>query len=566
MVPANLLELVAEAAQRRAADPLYTFLADGETETASMSYAELDRRARAIAGHLQGRGVAGQPVLLVYPPGLDYIAAFFGCVYAGALAVPAYPPLNERQASRVESVAADCGARFVLSTTSVAAWTRRLRLAEGLDWVTTPEVPASAADEWRDPRVAPGDVAFIQYTSGSTAAPKGVALTHANLLHNLGLITREFDLREGSATVSWLPPYHDLGLIGQVLTPLHRGMRAYLMPPEAFLIRPIRWLAAISRSGAELAGGPNFAYDLCARKVSAAERDTLDLSNWRVAYDAAEPVRAETLERFASAFAPCGFQRRAFYPCYGMAEATLVVSCSDPRGLPVVRSFEKQALEAGRAVSAAGGESSRSLVGCGRSAPDQRIVIVDPATRRPCAPAEVGEIWVSGPSVAGRYWGQPEATEETFHARLADRDEGPFLRTGDLGFLIDGELFVTGRLKDLIIIRGRNHHPEDIEVTVGQSHPDLRPGCGTAFGVEHQGEERLVVIQEARAGRESLATEFVFDAIRDAVARDHGLVLHGIVLVPPGTVPKTSSGKVRRRASKEFFLQGRLDSVASWPA
>jgi acyl-CoA synthetase (AMP-forming)/AMP-acid ligase II len=552
MPPETLVALAAEAARRRAEQPLYTFMADGEAETASITCAELDRRARAIAAHLQARGARGERVLLLFPPGLDYIAAFFGCVYAGALAVPAYPPLNERQAARVHSMAADAAARFVLSLASVASWARTLGLGQDLEWVTTSDLPLAAAADWRDPGTRADDAAFIQYTSGSTAAPKGVVLTHASLLHNLGLIAERFGLREGSATVSWLPPYHDLGLIGQILVPLYRGMRAYLMPPEAFLIRPLRWLTAISRTRAELAGGPNFAYDVCARKVTEAERAALDLSHWRVAYNAAEPVRAETLDRFTRAFAGCGFDRSAFYPCYGLAEATLVVSFSDPAGPPVVRSF--------------GAESARPLVGCGRSAPDQRIAIVDPATRRPCAAGQVGEIWVSGPSVAAGYWGQPAATEETFRARLADSGEGPFLRTGDLGFLSEEELFVTGRLKDLIIIRGRNHHPEDIELTVAESHPDLRPGCGTAFGVEHDGEERLVVVQEARARNGALREEEIFGAIRDAVARDHGLAVHGIVLLAPGTVPKTSSGKVRRRASKEVFLQGRLEKVACWPA
>jgi acyl-CoA synthetase (AMP-forming)/AMP-acid ligase II len=388
-------------------------------------------------------------------------------------------------------------------------------------------------------------------------------LTHGNLLHNLESITGLFAIPEGARSVSWLPPYHDLGLIGQILLPLYRRMPTLLMPPESFLQRPLRWLEAITRFEATLSGGPNFAYDLCVRKIKEDDRRRLDLRSWRMAFNAAEPVRPETLARFSRAFAPCGFDATAFRPCYGMAEATLVVSFGTPQTAPVVRAFQPEALAQGRAVPVPDPDAAaRTLVGCGRSAPDQVIAIVDPDSRRRCAEGEVGEIWACGASVAAGYWRKPEASADAFEGRIADSDEGPFLRTGDLGFLDAGELFVLGRLKDLIVVYGRKHHAEDIEQTVGASHGALRPGCGAAFGIEHDGQERLIVAHEVRGDVGS--DREIFGAICGAVRDEHGLDVHAIVLLRPGAILKTSSGKVRRRASKAAFLQGTLNGLASW--
>jgi acyl-CoA synthetase (AMP-forming)/AMP-acid ligase II/acyl carrier protein len=358
--------------------------------------------------------------------------------------------------------------------------------------------------------------------------------------------------------VGWLPLYHDMGLIGNVLQPLYVGARAVLLSPLTFLQRPALWLAAVARYRATTSGGPNFAYDLCARKVGEEEKAGLDLSSWSVAFNGAEPVRAETVERFAAAFAPCGFRRAAFFPCYGLAEATLFVTGGAPGAGPVIRPVDAAALERHQVADAPPGAPGRALVGCGRAAAGQAVRIVDPESGAPCAPGRVGEVWVAGPSVAAGYWGRPEETARTFGARLAG--EGPFLRTGDLGFLADGELFVTGRRKDLIILRGRNHYPQDLERTAEASHPALRPGCGAAFGVDRDGEERLVILQEVE--RSAADPAGIADAVRRAVAGEHEVAVEEVVLVRSGTVLKTSSGKVRRAACRAAYLAGELAVVA----
>jgi amino acid adenylation domain-containing protein len=434
-----------------------------------------------------------------------------------------------------------------------------------LHWLTTDRLGEGLEEAWREPGVGGDALAFLQYTSGSTAAPKGVMLTHSNLLHNEELIRHAFRQSAESVIVGWLPLYHDMGLIGNVLQPLYLGARCVLMSPVSFLQQPLRWLRAVSNYRGTTSGGPNFAYDLCVRKIPEAQRAGLDLSSWSVAFNGAEPIRRETLESFAGAFAPHGFRREAFSPCYGLAEATLIVSGGSQSPAPVVRHVEAKALEAHRVVEAARGEDERALVGCGGALPDQRIAVVDWATLKECAPGAVGEIWVSGPSVAQGYWGHPEESERTFAARLADTGEGPFLRTGDLGFMHEGELFVTGRLKDLIIIRGRNHYPQDIELTAEQSHRALRPGCGAAFAVADGGEERLVVVQEVDH-RQGLDAAEVCEAINRAVAEEHEIQAHAVVLVRAGTIPKTSSGKIQRNACREAYLGGELREVGGWRA
>ncbi len=545
----------------------YTFLLDGESREVHLTYGELDRQARAIAAHLQALDAAGERALLIYPPGLQYAAAFFGCLYAGAAAVPVYPPRPNRPDARIRSILTDARARIVLTTSAILPAVERLLGGEaGIHCLATDGLDLDAADAWRQPALAGDSLAFLQYTSGSTSAPKGVMVSHGNLVHNERLIQRAFRLTAESVVVGWLPLYHDMGLIGNLLQPLWAGCPCVLMSPVDFLQRPRRWLAALSRYGGTVSGGPNFAYDLCARKVSGADLEGLDLSRWAVAFNGAEPVRAETLERFAAVFAPCGFRREALYPCYGLAEATLFVSGGAVGEPPVVRRFRAAELARHRVAAAAPRDESRLLVASGRPVPGpdgQKVVIVDPETSRRCAEEEVGEIWLRGPSVAGGYWGRPELTESAFRASTAE-GEGPFLRTGDLGFRHRGNLYVAGRLKDLIIIRGRNHYPQDIEVTVEKSHPALRPGCSAAFAVEAGGEERLVVVQEVR--REARHADFseVLDAIRRAVAEEHEVQLLAAVLIRTATLAKTSSGKVRRQACREAYLSGELAVVAAW--
>ncbi len=546
---------------------VYTYLVDGENDEITLTYKELDRRARAIAAVLQRRDSFGKRALLLYPPGLEYIAAFFGCLYAGAIAVPAYPPQRRRIMQRLESIVADAQIEFALTTTGLISKTESLLSSTGtLPRIATDEISDDLADAWQDPRVDANALVLLQYTSGSTSAPKGVMVSHNNLMHNERAIQIAFQQTDQSIVVGWLPFYHDMGLIGNILQPLYSGARCIMMSPLAFLQRPFRWLQAISKYKATTSGGPNFAYELCARKVTVEERATLDLSSWNTAFNGSEPVRAETLELFASTFAGCGFRRNAFRPCYGLAEATLLVSSHLDPTPPSVKTIRAVAVEQHRIdLAPAEDPDSFTFVSCGEPLLGQKIVIVYPETSRECLANEIGEIWISGPSVAQGYWSSAQETDDVFHAHLTDSGDGPFLRTGDLGFLLDGRLFVTGRLKDLIIIRGRNLYPTDIELTVERSHSALRQGCGAAFSVEIEGEERLVVVQEIDL-RQRAPIDLVIDNIRESVSEEFEVSVHAIVLIKPGSIPKTSSGKIQRRATRMKFLEGTLDVVSQYQA
>ncbi|HAA30148.1 MAG TPA: AMP-dependent synthetase [Cyanobacteria bacterium UBA8553] len=573
----TLVDLLRYRTQNQSNSTAYTFLPDGETETGRLTYLELDRQARAIACRLQNLGATGSRALLLYSPGLEFIAAFFGCLYAGVVAVPAYPPRRNQNMSRLQAIVADAEATVALTTTSL--WdTIHNRESDNpeltkLLWLTTDDIASDLAQAWQQPEVSSNTLAFLQYTSGSTGTPKGVMVSHGNLLHNLALIHKCFGDTPNSRGVSWLPPYHDMGLIGGVLQPLYVGAPTILMPAVAFMQKPLRWLQAISNSKATTSGGPNFAYELCINKVTPEQLANLDLSSWELAFTGAEPVRAHTLEQFAATFESCGFRREAFLPCYGMAETTLIVSGGLKTAPPIVRHVDGEALEQNRVVAAASErEGTRTIVGCGQSLLEQKVLIVDPESLTPCPDNQVGEIWVSGLSVAQGYWHRFEETKQTFHGYLADlgdreteRTLGPYLRTGDLGFLQDGELFITGRIKDMMIIRGQNHYPQDIELTVEKSHPALRPACGAAFTVEVKSEERLVVVQEVeRSYLRKLNVNEVVGNIRRAVAAEHALQVYAMVLVKTGSIPKTSSGKIQRYACRSGFLSGSLNVVQDW--
>ncbi|NRD46704.1 non-ribosomal peptide synthetase, partial [Corallococcus exiguus] len=576
-LPGVLLKLVQGPSAHA---PLYTFLGEADGEETVWSASDLDVRARRIASALRERGAQGERVLLLYPPGLDYIAGFFGCLYAGAVAVPAYPPdpmRLERTLPRLRAIIQDARASVVLTTSGILGLSdfvfEQAPDFRALHWMATDELPEGGERDWVAPEgLGAESLAFLQYTSGSTGTPKGVMLTHGNLLHNLSLIHGAFGARADSVGVIWLPPYHDMGLIGGILEPLYGGFPVTLMSPMAFLKRPMAWLEAVSRFGGTISGGPNFAFDLCVRKSTPEQRRALDLSRWEVAFCGAEPIRPETLERFVEAFGPSGFRREAFYPCYGLAEGTLIVSGGEQSAPPVSVTISGEGLERHRAEEVSAAQpGARTLVGCGQTLAEQRIAIVDPETLERRGPGEVGEVWVSGPSVAQGYWGREEATRETFQARIAREDGGPYLRTGDLGFLRpEGELYVTGRRKDLIILRGRNHYPQDLEATVEGAHPALRPGGGAVFSVEVGGEERAVVVQEIdvrRLGglREQLAAaDAAVGTIRQRLAESHEVQAHAVVLIEPGSLPKTSSGKVQRHACRAAFLAGTLQEVTAW--
>ncbi|MFP5287116.1 MAG: fatty acyl-AMP ligase, partial [Thermoanaerobaculia bacterium] len=546
---------------------IYTFLRDGEEESASLTLAELDMGARAVAAWLQGSEMRGERALLLFPPGLPFITAFFGCLYAGAIAVPAYPPSPSRTQPRLRAVARDARPRVVLTTSALLQRAEALavqapELAEAR-WLAVDGPEAVAAGAWRPPDLGSDAVAFLQYTSGSTSSPKGVVVTHGNLLHNQEMIRRAFGQDAESTIASWLPMYHDMGLIGGVLHPLYLGASCVLMSPLSFLQRPSRWLRMVSRYGATASGGPNFAYELCLHRIGPEERAELDLGSWRVAFNGAEPVRAETLERFAAAFAGCGFRRVSFSPCYGLAEATLFVAGGGQGTPPRLYDADAGELERGSlqpAMTAAVG-AARRLVSCGSAWLGQEAIVVDPESRRRCAPGRVGEIWVSGPSVAQGYWNRPEETARTFGARLADEPEaGPYLATGDLGCLLEGELYVTGRIKDLIILRGRNLYPQDLELTVESGSPELRPGGAAAFTVEVEGEERLVVVAEVQRGVRPDAAA-LGAAVRHRLSDEHGVDLLELVLLAPGHLPKTSSGKVMRHACRAAYLSGEIAAL-----
>jgi acyl-CoA synthetase (AMP-forming)/AMP-acid ligase II/acyl carrier protein len=550
--------------------PAYTFLADGDVERGTFTYAEVDRRARAVAATLQSLGLAGERALLLYPPGLDYVIAFFGCLYAGVIAVPAYPPRRNRSLERIRAIAADARAAAVLTTRPVASAVERMAdqvpILKGLRWLVSDEFAEEAAAAWREPALSREDLAFLQFTSGSTTTPRGVMLTHGNLLHNCLWVQRRFEHAPEGKGVIWLPPYHDMGLVGGLLQPLYVGLHCYLMSPVTFFSSPFAWLQAISRYRATTSGGPNFAFDLCIRRITPEQRTTLDLSCWQVAFCGAEPIRTETLERFSELFAPCGFRREAFYPCYGLAEATVMVSGGRKSTPFRSLSVRKAALETNQIVPCSSAEpASVALVGCGHTFDDQRIITVDPERKICCASGQVGEIWVGGPSVAKGYWDKPEESQQTFAARLADTGQGPYLRTGDLGFLHEGELYITGRIKDLIILCGRNLYPHDLERTAEQSHADLQPGCGAAFAVEEDGQERLVLAYEVMPRRHP-DVEAVAEAVRQAILEEHEAELHAFVLLKPGGSPRTSSGKIQRRACRRAFLANTLEAVGHWRA
>jgi acyl-CoA synthetase (AMP-forming)/AMP-acid ligase II len=538
----------------------YLYLKDGESESGALTYAQLHHAAMRLAARLGEHVQAGDRALLVYPTGLEFVTAFWACLYAGIVAVPsaASPDGSSRGLSRLAAIAQDAGASAVLTTSAfLESATESLHL------------PALATDHalndvGNEPLFMPpsaNDLAFLQYTSGSTGAPKGVMVTHANLVANEQMIFDACRHEDRVLFVGWLPLFHDMGLIGNMLHPVFAGGQAVLLSPIAFLRRPLRWLRAITTYRATVSGGPNFAYDLCVAALRGTQDDSLDLSSWRAAFSGAEPVRAATLRRFTDSFQYAGFNRRSWFPSYGLAEATLFVSGTHGRD-PLILTANSVSLEAGAAVSAPEGVQGREIVSCGPGVLDERIRIVDADRREPRALDTVGEVWVAGPHIAAGYWQRPEETARDFGAYLADGD-GPYLRTGDLGFVRDGELYIAGRSKDVIIVRGRNLFPHDIEATAEVADPRLRPGCSAAFSLD-DGQERVIVVQEV--ARQFIGHDLtgIAPAIVMAVSTEHGVGLDAVVLVKPGNVPKTSSGKVQRSLCRRQWLRDELSVVQIW--
>ena len=594
----TLVELLQHRCKTRPERIVYTFLADGETESGNLSYEELDRQARAIAVQLQHLRAGGSRAILVYPytAGLEFIAAFFGCLYAGVVAVTDNPPRSSQSLVELQERIESSGATAVLTTQSLLTQIKSQLASQKsgflenqkpgflekpgfskeclapklktLPWIPTDTIPITEAEEWIEPNLDGDTVAYMQYTSGSTGTPKGVMVTNSNILHNSAVIYRCFGHSQTTSGVMWLPMFHDMGLVGGVIQPIYCDRPTVLMSPVALIQRPWRWLEAISRYRATTSGGPNFAYDLLWRQATPEKLANLDLSCWEVAFSGAEPVRAETLERFAETFAPCGFRRSAFYPCYGLAEATLFVSGGWKDSAPQVKYLDAAALAENRVVEVSPEAGGRAMVSCGKSWLGSEVAIADPETLTPLPENQVGEILIAGPGVAKGYWRQLEETKRTFEVYLGEGEKwGPFLRSGDLGFLSDGELYITGRIKELMIFWGRNRYPQEIEQTVQKCHPGLRFGCGAAFSIEVEGEEKLVVAFEVeRSYLRKLNVEEIVGAIRQAVAEERTVDVWAIALLKTGSIPKTTSGKIRRGECRRQFLAGSLSVVGEWRA
>ncbi len=569
----TLVELLQYRAQEQPNDLAYQFLVDGKKEGASYTYSELDEWARAIAALLQQQEAKGERALLLYPQGIEVVAAFCGSLYAGVIAIPVPPPdagRMKRTLPRLREIIKDAAATIVLSNARIIDLIKDSGLDfpefESMRWIDTETVDLELAKDWKDPEVDKDVLAYLQYTSGSTSTPKGVMLSHYNLLHHSDYLQRGCGYSADGPTVTWMPYFHDYGLVEGLMQPLYNGAPCYIMAPLAFVKRPLRWLQAIQKYGATHSQAPNFAYELCLRRIKPAKREGLDLSSWVSAGNAAEPINPRVLREFAEAFSDYGFKWENFSPAYGLAEATLLVSSTPIGKEPVVLQLEASELEQGRIVPAAADSTYiREAVSCGPLVCETTVAIVNPDTLVRCTGDEVGEIWVRDPGVAHGYWQRPDATRETFEAQIADEGAERYLRTGDLGFMQDGELFITGRIKDLIIIRGTNHYPQDIEWTVQQTSPAMRPDYGACFSIIEDGEEQLVVVQEIeRQHQRDMDSDELISEIRQAISEAHELQTYAVALVKSGNVLKTSSGKIQRRKCKSSFLAGELEVLADW--
>jgi len=603
----TLLDLLAQRAKETPNQTAYLFLKDEETIIERLTYQDLADKALTIAAGLQQLGATGDRVLLLYPPGLEFIEALFGCFAAGMIAVPAYPPRPNQSLKRLQSIVKSSQAKLSLSSTKIQSNQDNKNYLGDLTEIDCRQLTQFNSQDWKPLKLTPDTLGILQYTSGSTGNPKGVMVSHGNLISNCEDLSRGWHQEPNSKLVSWLPTFHDLGLVYGILTPLWRGFPSYLLSPLSFLLKPITWLKIISRYQATHSAAPNFAYDLCVRKFKPKDGENLDLTSWRMTLNGAQPVKAETLASFSQTFALYGFKPQTFSPGYGLAEATLKVAAvrdkDDPLLLiiekkdfqknqvkvvkqstlslfnaenPLLNNYQNQEVFLKKAIPISQEKpinmllnkelKTQILVSCGQSEIDTEIQIINPETLMPSQANEIGEIWVRGLTVSQGYWNNPSASELTFQAYRSDTKEGPFLRTGDLGFLYQGQLFVTGRLKDLIIIEGRNHYPQDIESTVENTDLALRKEACAAFSVEIKGEERLVIVAEIERSYDRKIDEVALKKkIREAVALEHDIRGDKIALIRHNCLPKTSSGKIQRQLCRSLFLNGELELLTSEP-
>lgn len=572
--PTTILELLRYRSDNQPDKRAYTFLVDGKKEMPPISYSLLDQQAKAIAAYLQQYQAKGERALLLYPQGTEVVSAFCGCLYGGVISIPVPPPESgrlRRTLPRLRSIVQDAKATFALTTESILGLIEEVKDEfpefEEMKWIDTEKIDLDWAEKWQDPNIDKDQIAYLQYTSGSTATPKGVMLTHFNLMHHCGYLKEACGYDENSVSITWMPYFHDYGLVEGMMVPLYNGHPCYITSPFSFVKRPIQWLKNITKYKGTHSQAPNFAYDLCVRRFRPKkDAEGLDLSSWEGAGNAAEPINPEVMLKFSDSFSPYGFKWETFAPAYGLAEYTLLASTSPKGTKPVFLKLETSEIEQDRIVIAPDEkeEGVRIFASCGRQVCDTKIRIVDPDELTICPEDRVGEIWLSDPSMAQGYWQREDVTEETFRAYIKDTNEGPFLRTGDLGFYYQGELYITGRIKDLIIIRGTNHYPQDLEWTVQSLSESLRPDYGAAFSITANGEERLVVVQEVeRKAKLENPDELIAD-IRQEIAEQHEIMPYGIVLAKGGTVLKTASGKIQRRACKQNFLANNINAVASW--
>jgi acyl-CoA synthetase (AMP-forming)/AMP-acid ligase II len=563
---ASLVAILEHRAATQADERALIFLTDRGAEESVLTFRELHDAANAVAKRLAAIAKPGERALLVFPPGLEFVVAFFGCLIARVIAVPMMVPRRQSARDSSASIMANCKPALLLTSAALA---QRDDLAarfadQPMQWLTV-DLSPGAPGPIALPRPQADDVAFLQYTSGSTSDPKGVVVTHAMLLANMGMAQKALGTGKHSTCVNWLPLYHDMGLILGVVGSMYLGALCVLLAPSGFMQRPLTWLRAISHYRAEITASPNFAYDLCVARLRADQMEGVDLSSWKIILVGAEPIRAATLDKFIETYTPYGLAPSAVNPGFGMAEATLIVSMSAVGSGVDARKLDRGALQANLILDTADADDAQVLVGCGYPIPDSRLAIVDPQTLRRLPPDTVGELWIEGPHVARAYWDNPAASAASLHARI-DGEDGEWLRSGDLGFLdAKGQLFITGRIKDLIIIRGANHYPQDIELTVQRAHPALTPNGGAVFSItDERGEEQLVVVQEVeRTARNRIDADEIAGVIREAVTEQHEVFARHIVLIRPQSLPKTTSGKVQRALTKRLWQEGRLDYLTA---